>query len=1144
MAYQSYLIRKFDNTHENKFFRFVSNQLRNKYKDINGLHVFIGNISCNGHQIDALFIASGKIIVIDFKDYGGEIIFSENNPWQFINKNGWGFVKGGGNIRNPLQQVNAYRYSLRDKLSVRQKDILESNHDNFNFKYISGLVLFHQPIKFDHNIIPQQIRKYFDIASQDDFINIIEDRTSPQLTLTDEEIDRILKVLEVQGEHLYDEAQNIDDTEHFEDNLEDSKRVELVKRLLNNIKSKPKTEIEKSLTYYHILVNLERYKDYSIDKKNCFFSQINWDEIEDKIVIDLEKNPGFHKKFLENSSLSFPLDIFVGINFTLKNRESADKLTLLHTIIPYDRTIINQKIIEVPIENVALYAKELEDRNYPDDLIETLISFVDQKYTLREKIQVLKEHVFNNLNSYDIALSDQLILGFSESNSYTSHLISELSTLLEKHEKLISEESLLYKFLMKKDINYDIKQIDTSEFIEITKLNDKQRDAVIRAFNQPITVITGPPGTGKTQVVLNILANAILHNKKVLLASKNNKAVDNVKERLSKIIEQKEFFLRFGGKNNIREYTKKNIEKYIHIIHNKTLKDNLTETLIIQDQIQDLKKKKNKYLDELKKREYLQREISKIESESYEEEEEYKDWLDENDRIIGQFKNYTIENLNEILKNINALTNNLKKYFNSGKIAKIIFNILSSKLSSKKLILSINDFYNKYLKPEFKEFLINEGITLNIKNLNNVEDIVLNLNKISELVENGILLKTKESEYEQNISDLKKKLTNYKNKLGKITPNLEELIEKNQKELIEKNSILINHLIHERIRNGNANVLREYTNYIPDNIPYKDYEISDFSEITKKFLEIFTINSITNLSIKNAFPLTEELFDILVIDEASQCDIASAIPLVYRSKQIVIIGDPMQLKHITKVKSYEEKYILRELEINAKLGYDYVNNSLYDYSYDLSIKSGNPGVFLDEHFRCHPEIVEYSNKFFYKPKLGQELKIKTTNEQYQLLPKGIFWINSSGKKHDYKNINEDEKDKSIKLAEYLIEKYPNITIGITTPYREQVELINNELSKELREKIKVGTVHTFQGDERDIIIFSVVISRNSQSTANWINTTVPYLINVAVTRARNTLFIIGNASYCKKLPDEWPLRQLVDYVDNIKGIGILEALIK
>ena len=299
------------------------------------------------------------------------------------------------------------------------------------------------------------------------------------------------------------------------------------------------------------------------------------------------------------------------------------------------------------------------------------------------------------------------------------------------------------------------------------------------------------------------------------------------------------------------------------------------------------------------------------------------------------------------------------------------------------------------------------------------------------------------------------------------------------------------------------------------------------------------MTAITSLSIKSAFPLSDELFDIVVIDEASQCDIASALPLVLRAKQLVIIGDPMQLKHISKVQSYEEKYIVNKLNIDTNLRLDYVNESLYDYCYNLSIISKSQSVFLKEHFRCHPQIIGYSNKAFYGPKMGQELEILTTNEQFKIEPKGIHWLNVDGNHHQQRNINKKEQDKVIELALKLADKHKEATIGITTPFSHQAKDLNEAIPNTYRSRIKADTVHRFQGDEKDIMILSLVLSSDSSKyKAEWINNKVPFLINVAVTRAKNSLYIIGNAKYCKTLPNNSPLGQLVKYVDDINPIQI------
>jgi hypothetical protein len=70
---------------------------------------------------------------------------------------------------------------------------------------------------------------------------------------------------------------------------------------------------------------------------------------------------------------------------------------------------------------------------------------------------------------------------------------------------------------------------------EVVPLNDEQREAVRAGMTQPMTVVTGPPGTGKSQVVLTLLANAYLRGESVLFSSRNNKAVNVVEQRLNAI---------------------------------------------------------------------------------------------------------------------------------------------------------------------------------------------------------------------------------------------------------------------------------------------------------------------------------------------------------------------------------------------------------------------------------------------------------------------------------------------------------------------------------------------------------------------------------------------------------------------------------
>ena len=77
-----------------------------------------------------------------------------------------------------------------------------------------------------------------------------------------------------------------------------------------------------------------------------------------------------------------------------------------------------------------------------------------------------------------------------------------------------------------------------------------------------------------------------------------------------------------------------------------------------------------------------------------------------------------------------------------------------------------------------------------------------------------------------------------------------------------------------------------------------------------KIAKILPCWAVTSLSARGRLPFEPGLFDLVVIDEASQCDIASALPLLFRARRAVIIGDPLQLKHVSTVAPQQDRLIL------------------------------------------------------------------------------------------------------------------------------------------------------------------------------------------------------------------------------------------
>ena len=383
MPIRSYLIQQFENTHENQFFRAVTRKLRNTYQDSAGLHILIGNLSCNGHQIDCLYISNGKIIVIDFKNYEGQLTFSENNPWKMSSGNDFVFVKGGGRFRNPFQQVNAYRYSMIQFLGNRQNEINDPNH-NLNLGHISGLVLFHHSISFNENDIPQKIKSYFDIADINSYSEVIDDRISSQLNVTDNEIEKILNVLDVRAENLFDEN-TIDEIQEQKNAVDDSaERLNMVRRILTHVNAS--NEIEKILYYYLTLVSLERLKEPTLSSRHLY--PVNWNSILNSISINIENNPALHQEFQQNRIQQFPKNFFVGVNIQYNNQS----FPLLYNILQ-NNDINNHTSINCSIYDFDLYIQPLEERSYPDELIDELSTAIKQQNSIFDKVKVLKEYL-------------------------------------------------------------------------------------------------------------------------------------------------------------------------------------------------------------------------------------------------------------------------------------------------------------------------------------------------------------------------------------------------------------------------------------------------------------------------------------------------------------------------------------------------------------------------------------------------------------------------------------------------------------------------------------------------------------------------------------------------------------------------------
>ncbi len=320
---------------------------------------------------------------------------------------------------------------------------------------------------------------------------------------------------------------------------------------LQHLLSKPyspldTSEIGRTMDFFKMILEIEREKEADVDK--TFPYPFNYQGPDRKtILIDLPCNESFLRLYNENAHQAFHKDLYVEVAFFPSNNRN---LTFAFSLI------IDYTDLKDFDPMSQLLPIRVADLSIDPRLFEKLEIATDQQVEIERAVS--NANNFNDLSSIahnffgqGVTLETELNLALSSKSIALAQIYSEISRLTAAS---VNANELLRHFLTHTAFNNAIGNISLAELISVSTLDNSQAAAVAHALNNRLTVITGAPGTGKTQVILNIIVNALLRDKKVLVASKNNKAVDNVKERFDQI-ESSGYLLRFGSKSHVRSQT-------------------------------------------------------------------------------------------------------------------------------------------------------------------------------------------------------------------------------------------------------------------------------------------------------------------------------------------------------------------------------------------------------------------------------------------------------------------------------------------------------------------------------------------------------------------------------------------------------------
>lgn len=690
----------------------------------------------------------------------------------------------------------------------------------------------------------------------------------------------------------------------------------------------------------------------------------------------------------------------------------------------------------------------------------------------------------------------------------TAYNINLLQDLLELKNRNDLDKTALSLILEKVPLVKGIEKIPILPF----PANEYQVKALQDIFQNKLTVITGPPGTGKSQFISNLLINLFLEGKSVLFVSHTNEAVDVVNQKINE--QFRNLIFRTGNKE-FRQELKGKFNELILASSKTELKE---ESL---DQIQSLWQAILEYRNKLLELDKLEQKFEN----SYLAYRDRKTLFCEDSNLEQSFE--------ELLPNLKKL-----------ELVKGKLENLKNKIDGKQFSLwerIILFFIPQYIERKKERLFINLNSILPIKILVILQDSQQPV-PIRNWDDKGWLRLTEYLELSKCFSELetiKRELETFQPRIA-----IEQGIRKLEKNFYNASTKFIKDIYIQKMLDKGESI-GKVNSFLHEVYSRRqnDDGIDNYSFINA--LDVLKIWASTLKSLRRTFPLSPGIFDYVIFDEASQVDLPSAAPALYRAKSAIVVGDPMQLTHVASLTQDIDKGLakIHGLTENKEIYPSKIRYSDVSLYKSAENSLNHKPILLTNHYRSEDQIIALCNKAFYEGRL----KIMTTLDYSRWpnsLPLGIQWINCKGEvfKHPAgSRINQAEVILVNKVFQDVLQKISgtNLSIGVVTPYSRQQDAIHEIISKstpaELLEKhnVKILTAHKFQGSEKDIMIFSLVLaSRGNGNSDRWYNI-YPQILNVALSRAKYLLYIVGDKNFC--YGQTGILKRLVETYDEIKN---------
>ncbi|RDU37108.1 helicase [Neobacillus piezotolerans] len=355
------------------------------------------------------------------------------------------------------------------------------------------------------------------------------------------------------------------------------------------------------------------------------------------------------------------------------------------------------------------------------------------------------------------------------------------------------------------------------------------------------------------------------------------------------------------------------------------------------------------------------------------------------------------------------------------------------------------------------------------------------------------------------------------NEFNRIRTAFAQLIE-------EKRKVATQYLIHSLTKNVDA-AQRQF----PKNLKELKHQVGKKRQIwpVRRVVNNFASNGLVDILpvwlaspeiVSSIFPLQEGLFDLVIFDEASQCTVESGIPSVYRAKQLIVAGDEKQLPPFTMFQS-------------SIVNDDEDEEGEYETDESVSLlnlaKRRFPEKILQWHYRSlYEELINFSNHAFYNGYVQIAPNVIPFKN-----PPALQWKMADGRWIN--QCNEVEAEEVVRTLKDILIKQPGKTVGIITfNAKQQTKILDliekraaedeefnavysQKMSRDLDERVFVKNIENVQGDERDIILFSIAYAKNEEGKVynrfGMLNKKGgENYLNVAITRAKEGIVVVSS----------------------------------